>query len=69
MTNDNNFELQEIIVENFHLDAPVEIENGILYLNKSTREVSLMLKLNLLSAEISEISSVTCVLMSKNLPL
>jgi len=57
---DNNFFLlQELVFDTYALNSPVEIEDGVLLLNKTTREVLLKMSLNILEKNNSEISSVT----------
>jgi TolA-binding protein len=59
MTDSKYYYLQEFIVDSFLIDSPIEIESGKLLLEKSTGEISLLLKLNVLIERKSDISSVT----------
>jgi TolA-binding protein len=56
---DDTFLLQNIIIDTYSLESPLEIESGLLLLNKTTREVSLQLRVNVIKITNSEISSVT----------
>ncbi len=53
------YKLQEIEIDTFELDAPVEIEKGVLLLDKTSKNVFLQLKLNLLKTDTSLFSSVS----------
>lgn len=53
------YRLQTVKVEQFYLDAPVEIEKGALLLDRQTSSVILQLLLNVLQGSCSDISSVT----------
>ena len=59
MTKPRYYRLQEIAIEKFALDAPVEIEKGALLLDKQTKTVILQIKLNILIDDFNKISSVT----------
>jgi hypothetical protein len=56
---DKYYILQDIVIDTFELDAPVEIEKGALWLDKLSRQVILQLKLIVLGANTSHLSSVT----------
>jgi TolA-binding protein len=59
MTDSKYYYLQEFVVDSFLIDSPIEIESGKLLLEKSTGEITLLLKLNVLIERQSDISSVT----------
>lgn len=50
--------LQELVIDTFNLDAPVEIEKGALLLESTTKTVLLQVRLNILD-NVNEISSVS----------
>lgn len=56
MSNSKYIRLQELVIDTFNLDAPVEIEKGALLLESTTKTVLLQLRLNVLD-NINEISS------------
>ena len=56
---DKYFKLQNIIIDTFDLDAPVEIEKGALWLDRFSKQVILQLKMNVLGVSTSQLSSVT----------
>lgn len=56
---DKYFKLQDIVIDKFDLDAPIEIEKGVLFLDKSSRDVLLQMKLNILGIDNSRLSSVS----------
>lgn len=53
------YKLQDLVIETFDLDAPVEIEKGVLYLDTTSRDVLLQLKLNVLGVDTRLLSSVS----------
>lgn len=57
--NDKYFKLQDIVIATFDFDAPVEIEKGVLLLDRTSREILLELKLNVLGVDLSRLSSVS----------
>lgn len=59
MTNSRYVRLRELAFDSFVLDCPVEIEKGALLLDTQNKGVLLQLRLNILEAKCSEISSVT----------
>ena len=56
---DKYYKLQDIVIDTFDLDAPIEIEEGVLLLDKTSKNVFLKLKLNVLDVDISRVSSVS----------
>lgn len=56
MSTSNYIRLQELVIDKFNLDAPVEIEKGALLLESTSKTVLLQLRLNALD-NINEISS------------
>lgn len=56
---DKFYELQDIAIDIFELDSPIEIEKGVLLLDKTSKNVLLQLKLNVLGIETSRVSSVS----------
>jgi hypothetical protein len=58
MPKERYFRLQELILNSFNLNAPVEIEKGALLLDNETKSVILQLKINILIDNIKLVSSV-----------
>lgn len=56
MSNSKYIRLQELVIDTFNLDAPVEIEKGALLLESTSKTVLLQLRLNVLE-DVNEISS------------
>ncbi len=56
---DKFYTLQEIIIDAYEFNAPIEIEKGFLLLDKTSRDILLKLKLNILGIEVSQVSSVS----------
>lgn len=56
MSNSNYIRLQDLVIDTFNLDAPVEIEKGALLLASTSKTVLLQLRLNVLD-NVNEISS------------
>lgn len=56
MSTSNYIRLQELVIDTFNLDAPVEIEKGALLLEATSKTVLLQLRLNALD-NVNEISS------------
>jgi len=58
MSNSKYYRLQELVIDTFNLDAPVEIDKGALLLESTSKTVLLQLRLNVLD-KFEEISSVS----------
>ncbi len=58
MSNSKYIRLQELVIDTFNLDAPVEIEKGALLLESASKTVLLQLRLNVLD-NVNEISSIS----------
>lgn len=56
MSNSKYIRLQELVIDTFNLDAPVEIEKGALLLESTSKTVLLQIRLNVLD-NVDEISS------------
>lgn len=56
---DKYYKLQDIVIDTFDLDAPLEIEKGVLLLDRNSRNIFLQLKINVLNVDLDQLSSVS----------